>query len=304
MTATPYRAAARRFGLIGHPVRHSVSPAMMRAAFDALGLPFTYDAIDAPDGDALARCAAALRAGERAGFNVTIPHKQAAVALADEVGESAAQVGAANVLAVAHHGRIRAENTDADAIVRVLDPLLAARRWALIIGSGGAARAALCACEALGFRGVEITSRSWTTWEKAWELGADLPAIEAEVALVPWMSEWGTPSVPEREADLVVQATSAGMAGADAGDAVAERVPWDALPPRAVAFDVVYRPRRTPFLDAARGHGLVALDGVAMLVEQAALSLSLWLGVDPPRDVMARAAEEALGAPDRAQRTQ
>lgn len=295
MSAGPYRAAARRFGLIGHPVGHSVSPAMMRAAFEALGLPHTYDAVDVPDSEALARCAAALRTGERAGLNVTIPHKRAAVALADEVAESAARAGAANVLAAGQDGRIRAENTDAAAIVRVLDPLLAARRWAVIVGSGGAARAALLACEALGFRGVEITSRSWRTPEDAWERGAALPAIRPTVQLEPWVTEWAEPSLlGGREADLVVQATSAGMSGAAPGDEVAARIRWDALPPRTVAFDVVYRPRRTPFLEAAQAHGLVTVDGLGMLVEQAALALALWLRVEAPRDVMTRAAEEAL----------
>jgi len=297
MSAAPYRTAGKRFGLIGHPVGHSVSPAMMRAAFEALGLPHTYDAVDVPDAGALADHAAALRAGEREGLNVTIPHKLAAVALADEVGEGAARAGAANVLARRRDGRIRAENTDAAAIVRVLDPLLSSRRWALVIGSGGAARAALVACEALGFRGVEITSRSWTTPEEAWERGADLPEIRPQVQRVPWVSEWGEPQVlGGREADLVIQATSAGMAGADPGDEVALRVPWEALPARAVAFDVVYRPRRTPFVEAARRRGLAGVDGLGMLVEQAALALHLWLGVEAPREVMARAAEDALGA--------
>lgn len=298
MSADPYRASGRAFGLIGHPVGHSVSPAMMHAAFEALGLPHTYDAIDVPDAAALAVCAASLRAGERAGLNVTIPHKRAAVVLADEIAESAARAGAANVLALEPHGRIRAENTDAEAIVRVLDPALASRRWALVLGSGGAARAALVACEKLGFRGVEVTSRSWTTPEAAWEQGAKLPAIRPRVQLEPWITEWGEPArLSGREADLVIQATSAGMAGADPGDELCARVPWDRLSPRTVMFDVVYRPRRTPFLEEAARRSLPAIDGLGMLVEQAALALRLWLGVDAPRDVMLRAAEEALEAP-------
>src|SRR5262249_15248112 len=176
MLVAPYRTAALRFGLIGHPVAHSVSPAMMRAAFDALGLPHSYEAIDVEGEGALARAAASLRTGERAGLNVTVPHKRAVLAHVDAVGESAARAGAANVLA-GEQGKIRAENTDAAAIVRVLEPLLPARRWALILGSGGAARAALLACEALGFRGVEVTSRSWTSGDEAAEPGAELPQI-------------------------------------------------------------------------------------------------------------------------------
>ncbi|MEZ4298200.1 MAG: shikimate dehydrogenase [Polyangiaceae bacterium] len=287
---------ARRFGLLGHPVGHSVSPAMMRAAFEALGVPHSYDAIDVADRGGLGEQLDLLRAGERAGWNVTVPYKRAVFELADVVGASAGRAGAANVLVREKDGQIRAENTDAGALVRVLDPMLAQRRWALVIGSGGAARAALVACEALGFEGVEVTSRSWTTPEEAWDRGGELPAIRSKVQLGPWVSEWGEPAqLAGREADLVIQATSAGMAGADPGDAVTLRVPWEALPADAVAFDMVYRPRRTPFLDAARGRGLRAVDGLGMLVEQAALALHLWLGVEAPRDVMRRAAEEALG---------
>lgn len=296
MSATPYRSAPPRFGLIGHPVAHSVSPAMMRAAFDALGLAASYDAIDVEGEAALARAVASLRSGERAGLNVTVPHKRAVLAHADVVGESAARAGAANVL-VAERGKIRAENSDAAAIVRVLDPLLAARRWALILGSGGAARAALVACEELGFRGVEITSRSWGSPEEAQERGAELPEIRAQVQFEPWLSDWGELArLAGREVSLVIQATSAGMHGADPGEGVMERVRWAEIGPRAVAFDVVYRPRQTPFLDAARKHGALAVDGLGMLVEQAALALRFWLGVDAPRDDMRRAAEEALGA--------
>lgn len=296
MSAAPYRVGVKRFGLLGHPVGHSVSPAMMRAAFDAIGLPFTFDAIDVPDEAALAGELASLRAGDRSGLTVTLPHKRAVALLADDVGESAARAGAANVLVREAGGRIRAENTDAAAIVHVLGPLLSARRWALILGSGGAARAAMIACEELGFRGIEVTSRSWTTPEEAWERGSELPDVRARVELAPWVSEWGEPAVlAARDADLVIQATSAGMLGADPGDEVTERVPWEALSSRTVAFDMVYRPRVTPFLEVARRRGLVTEGGLGMLVEQAALALTMWLGVSAPRDVMLRAAEAALG---------
>lgn len=295
MSAAPYRVGVKRFGLLGHPVVHSISPAILGAAFDALGLPYAYDLLDVPDDAALAGALAALRAGERAGFTVTLPHKRAVVALADRAGEGAERAGAANVLVREAGGRIRAENTDAAAIVKVVEPLLAGRRWALVLGSGGAARAALIACEELGFRGVEVTSRSWTTPEEAWERGGELPDIRARVELSPWVSEWGEPArLAARDTDLVIQATSAGMSGADPGDEVTERVPWEALSPRTVAFDVVYRPRVTPFLRLACEHGLVAEDGLGMLVEQAALAIEIWLGVAAPREVMRRAAEQAL----------
>lgn len=295
MSAAPYRAAVKRFGLVGHPVSHSVSPAMMKAAFESLGLPFTYDAVDAPDAAALGRELTALRAGERAGLNVTLPHKVAACRLADVVAESARRTGAANVLVREAAGRVRAENTDAEAIARVVGPKLTAKRWAVVFGSGGAARAAMVACDMLGFRGVEVTSRSWRSPEMAWELGADLPELRAQVQFEPWDNEWGGPAeLGGREVDLLLQATSAGMKGGGPSDELLDRVPWEAVTRRTVAFDAVYRPRVTPFLAEAKRRGLVVEDGLGMLVEQAALSLSLWLGAAAPRDVMLRAAERAL----------
>jgi len=291
----PYRSAVKRFALVGHPVGHSVSPAMMRAAFESLGVACSYEAIDVPDEAALAGVIGALRAGELEGLNVTLPHKQAALRMADSAGESAARAGAANVLVREAGGKIRAENTDAPAIVRVLDPRLKSRRWALVIGSGGAARAALLACERLGFQGIEITSRSWGTPEDAWERGAELPEVKAKVQLEPWMTEWGEPMrLAGRDADLVIQATSAGMRGADPADEVIERVPWELLSRGAVAFDVVYRPRVTPFLARALRSGLVVEGGLGMLVEQAALAITLWLGVTPSVDVLWEAAQRAL----------
>lgn len=291
----PYRSAVKRFALVGHPVGHSASPAMMRAAFESLGVACSYEAIDVPDEAALAGVIGALRAGELEGLNVTLPHKQAALRMADSAGESAARAGAANVLVREAGGKIRAENTDAPAIVRVLDPKLKSRRWALVIGSGGAARAALLACERLGFQGIEITSRSWGTPEDAWERGAELPEVRAKVQLEPWMTEWGEPMrLAGRDADLVIQATSAGMKGADPADEVIERVPWELLSRGAVAFDVVYRPRVTPFLARALRSGLAVEGGLGMLVEQAALAIHLWLGVTPSVDVLWEAAERAL----------
>jgi shikimate 5-dehydrogenase len=97
-------------------------------------------------------------------------------------------------------------------------------------------------------------------------------------------------------ADLVIQATSAGMAGGDPGEDVSGIVPWARLPPHAIAYDVVYNPRTTPFLRAARERGLTAVDGLGMLVRQAGLSIQLWTGQAPPLERMRQAAEEALEA--------
>ncbi len=317
-----------RFLLLGHPVAHSVSPAMCAAGFAALGLPHTYAAVDVPDPAGLRPFVDDLRHGAIGGCNVTVPHKRAAFDLADARAPSAEEVGVANVLARDASGQVVAHNTDVEALaadiaalasVRVTTrppgppmppgPAGPSRRRAAIIGSGGAALAALIACRRLGFEVVSMTSRSWTdtqallaspSAQRARALGALVAPWPRKDAAVPGgnltealRAQWGALSA---NADCVVQATSAGMHGADPGEEVAQVVTWDALPDHAVAYDVVYNPRVTPFVEAARRRGLGAASGLGMLVRQAALAIGLWTGLTPPLDRLREAAERALDA--------
>ncbi|APR79868.1 Shikimate 5-dehydrogenase I alpha [Minicystis rosea] len=303
-----------RFSLLGHPVRHSVSPIMCGAAFAALGLPHVYTAIDVPSEAGLTRILEDLRAGTIAGCNVTIPYKRAVFAAADLRAASANEVGAANVLVRADRGRIMAHNTDADALAQDLGALLDGRPRlrAAIIGGGGAALAALIACRKLGFKVVCAASRSWSSSEAVLESATAQAARAMGALTMPWpRSDGAAPSGKLSQAmrlqwselaegaDCVIQATSAGMHGADPGEDVSTIVPWSKLPAHAVVYDVVYNPRETPFLRSARAHGLTAEGGLGMLVRQAALSIQLWTGLTPPLDHMRRAAEEALDARSR-----
>ena len=323
--------ARLRFSLLGHPVRHSVSPVMCTAGFAALGLPHIYTAIDVPSAAGLSRIVDDLRRRALAGCNVTVPYKRAVLDLVDVRAHTAEEVGAANVL-VADNGRVVAHNTDAEALAKDLDTLRAAptpdshpsdrrtpttrassrpppppRLRAAIVGSGGAAHAALIACRRLGFKVICMTSRSWTNTETMY----DAPSAQRARALGALTAPWPRPdeaaptgklsqalrlqwSELVAHADCVIQATSAGMRGGDPGEDVCGVVPWDRLAPHAVVYDVVYNPRVTPFLRAARGRGLVAVDGLGMLVRQAALAITLWTGLEPPLDRMREAAEEAL----------
>lgn len=300
-----------RFSLLGHPVRHSVSPAMCGAAFAALGLPHVYTAIDVPSEAGLGRILDDLRGGVLAGCNVTVPYKRTVFSVADERAPTAAEVGAANVLVRTDSGRLIAHNTDADALAQDLAPLLEGRPRirAAIIGGGGAALAALIACRKLGFRLVCVTSRSWNSSEAVLEAETAQAARAMGALTMPWPKfddvvasgklsqalrlQWSELCVG---ADCVIQATSAGMLDRDPGEDVSGIVPWARLPPHAVAYDVVYNPRDTPFVCAAREQGLTVVDGLGMLVRQAALSIQLWTGHSPPLDRMRRAAEEALEA--------
>ncbi len=299
----------RVFALLGHPVSHSLSPTIHAAAFAALGLPHVYTALDTPSYAELVDAFEALRSGAIWGANVTLPHQRAALELADIVHESAAEPGAANVLVRDSSGRITAWNTDADALAEELAALLPspARRRAMVIGAGGAALAAVVACRKLGFKVIATTSRSWTS-SQATEDAPSAARMRALGALaLPWpMSDDPPPESRSsaflrlqwtdlaRGASLVVQATSTGMVGVDSGESVVDLVPWMDLVDDTLAYDVVYTPRVTPFLRAATKRGLRAEGGLGMLVRQAARSIELWLGVRPPLDVMARAAEDAL----------
>ncbi len=265
----------RHFAVIGDPVGHSKSPAMQAAAFRALRLPYTYEAIHATASD-LPRVIAMLRSGVYDGFNVTVPHKERVLSFVDVLDESARIAGAANTLVRNVDGRLAAHNTDAPALAAELESLAGPSRRladgrALVLGSGGAARAAIVALGVhLGVRDITVRARSFADGERRSAFVATAPcAVTAE----PWK-----PSRASEETTMaIVQATSAGMSGGDPGDQVAEMVAWDALPANAVAVDVVYAPRETPWLRAARARGLAAADGLGMLARQGALALELWL---------------------------
>jgi len=284
---------ARRFAVIGDPVSHSKSPAMHAAAFRALGLPHTYEAVRASSND-LARVVRELRDGTFDGLNVTVPHKQRVLPLVDVLDDGTRLAGAANTLVRRSDGALVAYNTDAPALAAELrriaasagrpDPRLGFGR-ALVLGSGGAARAAIVALGAhLGVRDIAVRARSF----------ADRARRDAFLATSPFpvTAQLWTPSFEsERGTDLLVQATSAGMRGAEPGEAVATAVDWDAVPTAAVALDVVYNPRDTPWLRAARARGISCDDGSGMLARQGALAFELWLGIDAPVDAMLAALE-------------
>jgi shikimate dehydrogenase len=256
----------KRFAVLGDPIAHSKSPVMHAAAYRALGLDCTYEAIRATPGD-LSALVASLRAGAYEGFNVTVPHKRRILEHVDRVAPSAASVGAANTL-VRDGGDVVAHNTDVPALaaeIARLAPERTSNDWrasnAIVLGAGGAAASAIAALETnLGVRSVVVRARR----------GAEPLA----------------PSFRERETLTIVQATSAGMDGADDGAVVADAIGWSELPAGAIALDVVYAPRETAFLRAARAHGVRSANGLGMLAMQGALAFELWLGVPPPYETM------------------
>jgi shikimate dehydrogenase len=245
-----------RFVLLGDPVAHSKSPVMHAAAYRALGMDHTYEAVRVRE-DELGAWVLKLRRGEIGGINVTVPHKRAALKLADVIDASAQACDACNVLAYVD-GSVIAYNTDVAALVEELGP--PAEGTAIILGRGGAARAAAQALHSLGATKIVTRARS----------GGDEPLM---------------PTGSEKDAHWIVQATSAGMTGGDPGDAVARAVDFS-LAQHALAYDVIYEPRQTPFLIAAHECGLRTKNGTGMLARQGAIAFEIWLDVRPPLDVM------------------
>ena len=285
-----------RFALLGHPVAHSVSPAIHAAAYRALGLGHRYELRDVADEAELARAVAAVRSGELAGANVTIPWKRAALGLADRTESTALDVGAANVLAREPGVGVVAHNTDVMALVEEVGALVPSPVCVLVLGSGGASLAAVAAARLLGARAIGVSARKWTLERDraSWPHADDFRRLGAEPLL--WSAGDGPLADFAARSDVVLQATSAGMHGAGPGDDVSLVVPWSRLPKTSIAYDLVYNPAETEFQRCARDAGLVARGGLGMLVAQAARAFELWLGIAPPREPMMTAARGALQA--------
>ncbi|HEX4744326.1 MAG TPA: shikimate dehydrogenase [Candidatus Limnocylindria bacterium] len=266
-----------RIALVGDPVSASVSPAMQNAAFRDRGLPFEYEALRIPRGALPARFPA-LRAGY-AGLNVTIPHKEEAARLVDVLEPAARASGSVNTV-VFRHGRAFGDSTDGRGFLRALRSAVRGReiRSALIVGTGGAARAVAAA-----LAGERMTVRvAGRSADAAARLARDIAGVE--VAALDGLD------LVLDDSDLLVSAVPA----AAWDDGSLPRVPFG---PELVVFDLAYRPRRTSLLERAAAEGSPTIEGIEMLIEQGALSFLLWTGVEPPRDVMREAAYDALERP-------
>jgi len=268
-----------RFAVIGSPIAHSKSPKMHAAAYAALGLDHTYEKIETTAEELPLRIDA-LRAGDLAGINVTVPHKQRALALADVSDATARITGAANTLVRLPTGAIRAHNTDAPALhdeLVALAPLEQYRgRTAIVLGTGGAARAAIFALGQLGVARIIVRGR-----RAAPDLAKVLEEVSTQTALVHEPIE--RPSSADDLA-VIVQATTAGMVGGAPGEVAVLAIDWARVPSDAVAYDIVYGSKPTPFLVAAAKRRRA--NGLGMLARQGALAFELWLGIPAPLDAM------------------
>lgn len=271
--------------LLGDPVAHSVSPAMHDAAFRALGLPGRYSARHVPP-ERLAEAVAELRHEEYRGANVTVPHKEATLSLVDVVAPDAAAIGAVNTI-VRDGTRLRGDNTDAAGLLTALEGDLGIVPYGvriLLLGAGGAARAAAAALLSHGPASLTIYNRDRERAERvAAAMGARYGGRVRAAGHAEALAEGA-------DVDLIVNATSAGLDGVS--------LPLDGLQPRpgAALYDMVYTPTPTPLMRELAARGTTVADGLSMLVAQAAASFALWTGQTPPIDVMRAAAREALDA--------
>ena len=264
-------------GVVGHPVRHSLSPVFWDAALRHDGRNTVFLAFDVRPDD-LASFVEGMRVAGARGFNVTLPHKAAAFALCSERSDVAVQTRAVNVV-VFEDGKVTGSNTDVHGVTEAIRDLGVELEGArsLVVGAGGAGRAAVHALRRAGAE-VSVANR---TRERAEDL--DVPVVA-----------WSGLARAAGEVELIVQTTTVGMDGEDS--VIDEPALRAAAGHRLRAvLDVVYRPDETPLVRSAHAAGLVAADGLGMLVHQAAEAWQLFFGRPAPVDVMRRAASAAAG---------
>ncbi|TVQ09978.1 MAG: shikimate dehydrogenase [Leptolyngbya sp. DLM2.Bin27] len=281
----PITGTTQLLGIIGDPVAHSLSPVMHNAALKELGADYVYVPFPVAPGGLGAAIAGFAASGVQ-GFNITIPHKQAIVPLLAEITPEAQAVGAVNTVWRTGQGWA-GTNTDVAGFVA---PLKAMKSWsgatALVLGNGGAARAVVAGCGQLGFAAVQVVGRN------AQKL-ADFEHSWANSPLRPPLTIHGWDHLPQRlpTADLVVNTTPVGM-HTTAGQSPLAAHNLALAPAGAVVYDLIYTPRPTQLLTLATQRGLIALDGLEMLVQQGAAALEIWLRQPVPVATM----RQALGA--------
>jgi len=296
------KGTTQLLGVIGYPVEHSFSPLMHNAAIAHLqqrsgqqqpGQDVDYVYLPFPiHPDQLGSAIAGFAAFNLQGFNITIPHKQTIIPLLDHVSDVAKAIGAVNTVwrkDEQWHGT----NTDAIGFLAPLKQLN--RDWnntqAMILGNGGAARAVVAACHQLGCSQINVVGRSPEKLAQFAQSWSNLPDIANLIKTMTW--EELPAQLPK--AGLVVNATPVGMHPNVGASPVSEPA-MGLLPEGAIAYDLIYTPRPTQFLQQAENRGLTAIDGLEMLVQQGAAALEIWLGQPAPVDVMRQTLLDYLAA--------
>ncbi len=270
--------------VIGDPVAHSLSPLLHQAMLDQTGAAYRYDVrtVRPEELPAFVRWA---KDGGCAGFNVTMPHKEAILPLLDEVDTTAASCGAVNTVCI-REGRAIGHNTDGTGFLDSLagQGFYPQGRTVLLLGAGGAAKAVGHALATAGAGRIIVCARRL---ERAAALAAQLPGCGEGIVLAQDAIQQAAAAC-----DLLVNATPLGMAGSPA---FARLDFLQAMPPHAVVYDLVYHPRRTALLEAAARQGLRTVGGIDLLIRQAVRAFTFFTGETPDTAVLYDALREPLG---------
>lgn len=267
----------KRVFLIGHPVAHSLSPAMHNAAFQTLGLDWQYELLESTS-EELPQTVARVRASDCAGANVTIPHKQAIIPYLDKLTDRARRMGAVNTI-IRQNGHLLGDNTDGEGFLHMLDNANVNVHGAniLILGAGGAARGVAFALAERPVARLTLVNRTRARAETlAHDLQKHFPHLTIGIE-------------PINHADMIVNATKVGMSPCENESPLSGEFPRD-----TIAVDLVYRPLYTRFLHDAERAGAQTVNGLPMLVFQGAAALTLWTRCAAPVDLMQEVVHAAI----------
>ena len=277
-----------KLGIIGFPIKHSISPVFQQAALDHLHIDATYQAWEVAPGD-VAAFVQRLRSPEMLGINVTVPHKEAVIPYLDESDASATAAGAVNTI-VNRGGRLSGHNTDGSGFLRALrdtggfDPR---GRRVLLLGAGGAARGVSLALILEGIGHLTIANRTLSRADVLVKL-AGIHGVNAQAIPLD-----GTAlTAAAASADLIVNCTTIGMSHGP--DETGTLLTQEQIPSTVLLNDLVYNPLETPLLREAARAGARTLGGIHMLVHQGVASFEIWTGQDAPVAVMLKAATRAM----------
>ena len=274
-------------GVIGHPVEHSLSPIMHNAAIAHLGLDYVYLPLPVHP-DNLQAAISGFAAIDLVGFNITIPHKQAIKPLIAEISPTAKTIGAINTVWRTNNGAWAGTNTDVEGFIAPLQTYNQdwSQKTAVVLGNGGAARAVVAGCAQLGFKETYVVGRNATKL-------AQFVASWDAIATCLIVRNWDKLPLLIPQADLIINTTPIGMYPNIAESPLSDEE-MGLLRADAIAYDLIYTPSPTKFLQQALAKGATAIDGLEMLVQQGAAALAIWLQQPVPVDVMRQALQNHL----------
>jgi shikimate dehydrogenase len=291
------QGTTKLLGVIGHPIAHSLSPAMHNAAISHLGVDFVYLPFPVKPED-LKAALAGFAAIDLRGFSITIPHKQAILPLLAEVSPIARAIGAVNTVYRTDKGWC-GTNTDVEGFLAPLQtPAYQpkggsdwSQKVAVILGNGGAARAVVAGCAQLGCAEIHVVGRNaqnLAEFQQSW-VNSPMPVQNLQA------HSWDNLSMLIAQADLLVNTTPVGMHPHGEKSPVSAAA-LDRLTAGAIVYDLIYTPNPTQFLKDAQLRGAIPVDGLEMLVQQGAAALKIWLDTESvPVDVMRQALRQHLG---------